>query len=143
MSTDSEKRKREMERREAEKREEERRERIYSQISGKKSEVSALTSKKSELQKEVKNLVGYIDKWHEEKEKFNRDELAKKVVVKNIFEGKAATVLQAKKEKKISIMDSKISATSSIKWGLIRQILTVQKKIDSLNTEIASLYREL
>lgn len=143
MSTDSEKRKREKERREAEKREEERRERIYSQISRRKSEVSGLTNKKSELQKEVKNLVGYIDKWHEEKEKFNRDELANKVVVKNIFEGKAATVLQAKKEKKVSIMDGKISATSSIKWGLIRQILTVQKKIDSLNIEIASLYREL
>lgn len=133
MSSDSERQRREAERRA----------RIYRAIAAKKSQVSNLSSKKSVLQGEMNRLGGYVNDWNTSKNSFNGDELTKKVVLKEVFEGKAADSLRTKKEAMISTMDSKIAATASIKSRLSGQISRVQAKIESLNSEISSLYAQL
>ena len=133
MSSDSERQRREAERRA----------RIYRAIAAKKSQVSNLSSKKSVLQGEMNRLGGYVNDWNTSKNSFNGDELTKKVVLKEVFEGKAADSLRAKKEAMISTMDNKIAATASIKSRLSGQISRVQAKIESLNSEISSLYAQL
>ena len=121
MSSDSERRRREAERRA----------RIHREIAAKKSQVSSLSSKKSALQGEMNRMGGYVNEWNTSKNRFNGDELAKRVVVKDVFEGKASDSLSAKKEAMISTMDGKIAATASIKSGLSGQISRIQAKIDS------------
>ena len=133
MSSDSERQRREAERRA----------RIYRAIAAKKSQVSNLSSKKSVWQGEMNRLGGYVNDWNTSKNSFNGDELTKKVVLKEVFEGKAADSLRTKKEAMISTMDSKIAATASIKSRLSGQISRVQAKIESLNSEISSLYAQL
>lgn len=116
---------------------------IYNQIATKKSQVSLLISKRTALINSKTALTNSVQKWTTAKSKFHQDNVAKHVVVKNVFEGSAAEAVQKKNSNRITKMDTKIQKAVSIKDGITAQVSTVTGKINTLNYEISGLYSQL
>lgn len=123
--------------------EEARRAAILSQISARQSEVSLLTSKKTALVNYKTNLTNSIQKWTDAKNRFEEDNVAKNVVVKDIFEGSTAETVQKKNANRITKMDAKMTKAVSVKDGITTQVSAVTGRINTLNYEISGLRSQL
>lgn len=123
--------------------EEARRSRILSEIWNKQCEVSHLKSQIKALEDSKINLNNSVHKWTDAKSRFEKNYVAKNVVVKNVFEGKAAESVQKNNETRIVNMDEKIKMVVSIEEKLSSQIESVSTKVITLNSEITDLRNQL
>lgn len=122
---------------------EKRRRRILREIREKERQVDALNDFKTDLQQRKSEITKFIEKWTLQRTSFFRTEIAQTVVVKNVFEGTAASAVQLENKSMIDIMDNKISDAKSVNEGIDNQITKIDNKIALLNSEISNLRSKL
>lgn len=118
-------------------------ERILGIIRTKSEEISAYGGMKSNLQKCKNDIESTSRRYKREKDTFSAYPMAKEVVVKNRFEGKAAKEIQSRNSQLIGNIEARVGTADGIAARIPGQESRLQGKIDELNAEIVSLRGKL
>lgn len=112
-------------------------------VSSKSTEISDCNKLKQRLNKEKGNLQQYRNKWKKQYQKHLNSKVAKKVVIKNVFEGKVAGKLKGYYGDQVENMQKTLGKAEKMCEKLDSQIRKLEAHVSRLESDVSSARSKL
>lgn len=112
-------------------------------ISSKSTEIKDCNKLKQRLNKEKGNLQQYRRKWEKQYQKHLNSKAAKKVVIKNVFEGKVADKLKGYYGDQVENMQKTSKKAEKLCAKLDSQIRKLETYVSRLESDVSSARSKL
>lgn len=112
-------------------------------VSSKSTEISSCNKIKQKAGQRKKNLQQYRDKWKKQYQKHLNSKAAKKVVIKNVFEGKVADKLKGYYGGQVKNMQKTSGGIEKQCEKLDSQIRKLEAHVSRLENDISSAQSKL